>query len=348
MAGNGEWGTGNGGLTMQPCTDASIRSHCIPSFHHSTIPSFPPTRPIIGVTGPNDGGGAAWVFTRLAVYLAGGHAVRITPRRPRRIDHLDGLILGGGADVDPQLYGQELLPLIDEPKHARESWREYLLGLVLFPLTWLARRVAAAFFRPAQRDAARDTLELRLLDEAIARGIPVLGICRGEQLLNVFFGGTLHQDLEGFYVETARTRTLLPRKDIDVEPDTRLARVVGRHPRRVNALHRQGVDRLGHGLIVAARDRNGIIQAIEHATLPFVVGVQWHPEYLLQVPEQRELFRALVLASRARVRRSTASSAPLSPGAHTRTTSPPPSPDHACSLAADPAPSARTPASTTA
>src|SRR5215204_2238944 len=61
--------------------------------------------PIIGVTGPDEGGGAAWWFTRFAVWLAGGHAVRITPRHPRKIDGLDGLILGGGADVDPQLYG---------------------------------------------------------------------------------------------------------------------------------------------------------------------------------------------------------------------------------------------------
>ena len=63
-------------------------------------------RPIIGVTGPDAGGGAAWWFTRLAVWIAGGRAVRITPKRPRRIDGLDGLVVGGGADVDPGLYGQ--------------------------------------------------------------------------------------------------------------------------------------------------------------------------------------------------------------------------------------------------
>lgn len=252
-------------------------------------------RPLIGVTGPDEGGGAAWLFTRLAVWLAGGHAVRITPRHPRHLDRLDGLIIGGGADVDPGLYEQDPTPILNTDRERTEPRLQFLLELVLFPLTWLARRVAGRFAKAhTGGDAARDALETKLLGEAIQRRLPVLGICRGEQLLNVYLRGSLHQGLDGFYTEDPEVRTILPRKWIEIIPGTHLAAAIGPHPRRVNALHRQAIDRLGAGLRVAARDRNGIIQAIEHESLPFVVAVQWHPEYLPQRLDQRALFDALV------------------------------------------------------
>jgi putative glutamine amidotransferase len=253
----------------------------------------PGKRPIIGVTGPDRGGGAAWAFTRVAVWLAGGHAVRITPRRPRKsLDGLDGLIIGGGADVDPTLYGQELLH-VTEKKKRDEPVGLWIIGLILFPLTWLMRKLSAAAVTTGQ-NIARDELEMKLIDDAVHRRLPVLGICRGEQLLNVYFGGSLHQGLAGLYVEDPEVRTILPRKRIVVEPDSCLARVLGRRPVRVNALHRQAIDRLGRGMRVSARDRNGIVQAIEHNSLPLLVGVQWHPEYLLQMRQQRALFEAIV------------------------------------------------------
>jgi putative glutamine amidotransferase len=255
-------------------------------------------RPVIGVTGPNRGGGAAWLFTRLAVFMAGGHAVRITPRRPRPVEQLDGLIVGGGADVHPKLYGQDPTPIVEREKRPEQTLTEYLLGWVLFPLTFLLRKLAG---QSAVRggDAARDGLEMKLIDGAVRRGMPVLGICRGNQLLNVYFGGSLHQDLEGFYVEDPETRTILPRKRVVVTPASHLAKALACDPCtdgsvRVNALHRQAIHRTGEGVLAAARDRNGIVQAIEHESLPFVVGVQWHPEYLPQVPGQRALFKTLV------------------------------------------------------
>jgi putative glutamine amidotransferase len=253
--------------------------------------------PVIGVTGPDRGGGAAWVFTRIAVMLAGGRAVHITPRRPRSLDGLHGLVIGGGADVDPALYGQDPTPILPDAKRPDESWPQYLLELVLFPLTWLLRKLSGKFAAHGG-DPARDALETRLLAAALERGLPVLGICRGQQLLNVHFGGSLHQDLRGFYVEDPETRTILPRKRVLTEPGTRLAAILGPQA-RVNALHRQGVDGLGRGVRVAARDRNGIVQAVEHAALPFVLGVQWHPEYLPQLAGQRAIFRALVGEARA-------------------------------------------------
>ena len=87
-------------------------------------------------------------------------------------------------------------------------------------------------------------------------------------------------------LEDPEVRTILPRKRVTLEEGTRLRRVLGGAPARVNALHRQAIHTLGDGLRVAARDRNGIVQAIEHEGLPFVVGVQWHPEYLPQLPGQ--------------------------------------------------------------
>jgi putative glutamine amidotransferase len=147
--------------------------------------------PIIGVTGPDRGGGAAWWFTRTAVWLAGGHAVRITPRRPRQsLDGLDGLIIGGGADVDPKLYGQELLH-VTEKKKPDEPVGVWIVGLIMFPLTWLIRKLSAVPVHQRPERRAR-----RAGDEADRRRrprrLPILGICRGDATHQRLFGGTLH------------------------------------------------------------------------------------------------------------------------------------------------------------
>ena len=271
-----------------------------PSSSFTPPPSSLGSRPIVGVTGPESGGGAAWWFTRFAVWRAGGHAVRITPKHPRRIDGLDGLVIGGGADVGPELYGEKEPPPVPTHRPPDEPRLLYLLEWLISPLIWLARKLSGRLASHAGGDAARDRLEMRLLDEAIQRGLPVLGICRGEQLLNVYFGGSLHRDLAGFYVEDAEVRTILPLKRVILDEGCRLRRLVREAAPRVNALHRHAIHRLGRGLRVAARDRNGIVQAIEHERLPFVVGVQWHPEYLPQRREQRALFEGLVREAKRR------------------------------------------------
>mgnify|MGYP001035878304 CR=1 FL=1 len=251
-------------------------------------------RPLIGVTGPDRGGLAAWWFTWLAVRRAGGRAIRITPSRPCRPEQLDGLIIGGGADIDPTLYGGQESSTLQELQSPERMLARRLLSLVLFPLIYLLRRALSTMTHRPGGDSARDALETALLRAALARGLPVLGICRGAQLLNVCCGGSLYQDLTAFYVETPQVHTVWPHKAIVIEPGSRLSRILGSTACRVNSLHKQAIRQLAPDLRVVARETTGVVQAVEHDLLPFAIGVQWHPEYLPQRPDQQNLFRALV------------------------------------------------------
>ncbi|NKI33571.1 gamma-glutamyl-gamma-aminobutyrate hydrolase family protein [Wenzhouxiangella sp. XN79A] len=254
------------------------------------------SRPIIGVTGPDRGGLAAWWFTALAIRRAGGRPLRIRPKRPHTIDAVDGLVIGGGADVSPSLYGERReLRLSELADRGVLGWRRWL-GYVLYPLLWLARRLLTK--KRGGLDSARDALETRLIRDAIERDLPMLGICRGMQLINVACGGTLHQSLEGFYDEVPAIRSVLPRKRVRVTPDSHLHRILGCRDCRVNALHSQAIDRLADGLAGVAREPSGVLQAWEHPRPTFRIGVQWHPEYLPQRAEQQALFVALVAAAR--------------------------------------------------
>ena len=258
-------------------------------------------RPLIGVTGPDRGGLAAWLATWLAVRRAGGRAVRITPRRPHAGLVPDALIIGGGADVDPILYGAQHVKLLQELEAVEPRRVQRLLGLILYPLLWLLRRTLLTRFSGS--DADRDRLEQTLIRDALERGVPLLGICRGMQLLNVVCGGTLHQGLEGFYEEHPQIRSVLPRKRVVLSEGSRLRDILGCANCAVNALHDQAIDRLGDGLQPVAREPSGVVQAVEHTGAPFAVGVQWHPEYLPQRRDQQALFRALVDAARFRAGR---------------------------------------------
>ena len=255
-------------------------------------------QPLIGVTGPDRGGAVSWELTRIALLRAGARALRITPDHPTTIDHLDGLVVSGGADIDPILYGAETEKVGDVIEATRKTVkrrRTVPLTLLMAPGIFVMRKIFQAHTRGP--DPARDILEKRLIDQAIARQKPMLGICRGAQLLNVCCGGTLYQDVASFYVESAQLRTVLPRKLVHIEKSSHLARAIGEAPCVVNALHHQAVRDLGKGIAVVARESNGIVQAIELTSERFAVGVQWHPEYIPQHRRQRALFEALVSAT---------------------------------------------------
>lgn len=250
-------------------------------------------RPIIGVSGPDQGGFVAWIFTSLAVLMSGGKAIRITPARPISIGRLDGLILGGGADIDPGLYGAEEKKSSSlNYKTAKPLWRRFI-DLIFFPLLLVIRKLLSTkqYHSP---DVKRDELEKKLIAEAIERQLPILGICRGAQLLNIHHGGTLYQDLHEFYQEVPKITTILPKKEIAISSESMLARIIKKNKSRVNALHRQAIKKLGHGLTVVATEKSGVIQAIERQSYSFLLGVQWHPEYLPQHQSQRAIFKALI------------------------------------------------------
>jgi putative glutamine amidotransferase len=149
-------------------------------------------------------------------------------------------------------------------------------------------------------DQARDAFESFVIDEALEQGLPLLGICRGAQLLNVRMGGSLFQELRSRREHTSNRWTIFPLKTLLVEPGTRLHGRLGAERTRINSLHSQGIDALGEGLQVSGRDLDGIVQAVEAPERDFLMGVQWHPEFLLYSARQRRLFRALVAAAERR------------------------------------------------
>jgi putative glutamine amidotransferase len=157
-------------------------------------------------------------------------------------------------------------------------------------------------------DAARDATTLPLIPAAIARGIPVLGICRGFQEINVAFGGTLHQrlyEVQGFNDHREDESQPLdvqygPAHDVTLEPGGVLRGLAGADTIRVNSLHSQGVDRLGTGLLVEARSPDGVVEAFRvQSARRFALAVQWHPEWKVMSNEfSRALFAAFGAATR--------------------------------------------------
>lgn len=223
----------------------------------------PRSRPVIGVTVSRRSGWRIFPLMQLSLWIAGARAVR-WQSGSEKVDlaAVDGVIIGGGDDIAPTLYGGELR-----------------MGVRL--------------------DPDRDTLEKSVLAGAIERRLPILGICRGSQMLNIVLGGNLHQDAYSVY-DSKYYRTILPRKCVNVTPDSLLFRTTRQTQVYVNALHSQSVNSLGDQLRVAARDSGGMIQAIERTSDPFAIGVQWHPEHLFYRRAHRRIFAALAQAARAR------------------------------------------------
>jgi putative glutamine amidotransferase len=173
--------------------------------------------------------------------------------------HIDGLMLTGGVDLDPRRYGTEVHPATQAP------------------------------------DEARDVFEAALVEACCDRGLPVLAICRGLQVLNVLRGGSLYQHLPDTVGtdEHLREPGVFSRHWVRVDRDSQLAEILGRERLEVPTHHHQAVDRVGQGLRAAAWADDGIVEAVEDSSHGFVVAVQWHPE----AGDDRSLFDALVKAS---------------------------------------------------
>ena len=222
-------------------------------------------RPLIGVSTylESEVRWAAWRLPaallpdgyRRLVQAAGGLAVLLPPDDPGHaatvLRRLDGLVVIGGPDVDPARYGAERDPRTGPPAPERDAW------------------------------------ELALIRAALAAGMPLLGVCRGMQLLNVLLGGTLTQHLDGH----SGPPGVFDRHPVTPVPGTRYAALV---PERteVPVHHHQALDRLGADLVVAAHAPDGTVEAVELPGAPWVLGVQWHPEMDDDLRVMRDLVRA--------------------------------------------------------
>ena len=238
-------------------------------------------RPIIGITGrPQD---VPAVTLTITAYLAahtytdsirhaGGIPIILVPVDGPEVndvlDRVDGVLLTGGGDVSPKLYGKE-------PEDTVRGVNEH-----------------------------RDIFELELVKKAHTRKIPIMGICRGLQVINIALGGTLIQDLpshtgvhghdivgEGVYE---------PHLEAMVEEGTRIAAIIGPGHHCINSIHHQAVDELGEGLSISAVAVDGTIEGIEHQDADWpMIAVQWHPEFLgmRDNGDAHDLFKALVDAA---------------------------------------------------
>jgi putative glutamine amidotransferase len=231
-------------------------------------------RPLIGLTiGPEghpDPDRLTYLRLRTtyvrAVELAGGAPVIVPPTEPdvliATLERLDGIVFPGGLDIDPSAYGQR--------RHARTEVNEGL-----------------------------DAVELPAAHWAVHADVPVLGICRGQQLINVARGGSLVQHVEHHQQQTSRHELS---HALRVEAGSRLANALGATTLQVNSLHHQVVDGLGAGLRAVAWSPDGLVEGLEGVDHPWLVCVQYHPEDLVEAhaPSQR-LLEAFVSACRERL-----------------------------------------------
>lgn len=188
-----------------------------------------------------------------SVTRAGGMVVLLPPQPANQaaieevLNRIDGLIIAGGRDVDPRLYGQKSHETTDNPAEDRDAW------------------------------------EIALLQSALSNGVPYLGVCRGAQVLNVALGGTLHQHVPDVVGHTGHqvAKATFNTNTVNTEPGSKTEQIMGSSC-EVRCYHHQAIDQVGEGLTVTGRDADGMIEAIEvqpeGSTDPWAIGVQWHPE----------------------------------------------------------------------
>lgn len=204
-----------------------------------------------------------------AIELAGGIPVTIPVINSENyidemVEKIDGFLFAGGPDVNPMNYN--------------EHFKKGLGGIV----------------------PERDDFELKLLDKVLKKNKPVFGICRGFQIINTYFGGSLYQDIKNEVDTDIEHAATMGRKyslchKVNLIKDSILYEVFDKEQLCVNSFHHQAIKKIGQGLKMTAMSEDGIIEGFEHNDYPFVIGVQWHPEMMFEVhSEQLELFKAFV------------------------------------------------------
>lgn len=234
-------------------------------------------RPIIGITTDYNDRRTQYALPygyATSVEKAGGLPLLIPYKTdlsliPQMVDQFDGILFAGGDDLDPKNYGEEWHPQAQ-------------------PI-----------------DPDREKFEMALLAEVEKRRLPVLGVCLGCQLLNVYRGGKLVQ----FLPDIARNEAIEHRKfgvdwskrhEISLQPDSVFAKALGKHQVIANSSHKQAVKEPGRGLRIIATAPDGVVEGIEDPSMPMFVGVQWHPERMHDEADHLALFRMLVEKSRKR------------------------------------------------
>ncbi len=216
-------------------------------------------RPKIAITVHPRRGLEYFVPYRRAVTSAGADPVDVVPGT-KALPDVDGLLLPGGWDVDPSFYGEQRDEKVEET------------------------------------DPELDEMELSMFRQARERAIPVLGICRGQQVINVAMGGSLVQHLEGHEVRALGRSHLA--HTIEVDPSSELGKAAGEHKVRVNSLHHQAIKDLAQGLQQTARGEDGTVEGVE-SNDGLIVAVQCHPEELTtDLPWARKLFERFVARAR--------------------------------------------------
>lgn len=210
----------------------------------------------------------SWQCIRIGILLAGGIPKRIVPKKS--ICEFDGLLLSGGVDINPDTYGE----------NNTSSYK---------------------------CETERDQFELALLDAAVKEKKPVLGICRGAQLINVARGGTLYQEASKVFRYYTPAKTIwgkIVKLKASYISGSRWLRDIFAEDRKqyINSLHHQAIGRLGNDLTRIADDHHGMTQAIEYTGDSFMIGMQWHPEFQLYNKGMRGIFNVFVKACKSRSR----------------------------------------------
>lgn len=237
-------------------------------------------KPVIGLTVTqvlNDNTVSIWKEYMDAIARAGGLPILLPTLADFNdyegyLDCIDGLFLTGGQDVMPREYGEECLS-------------GFQLGWPMTP--------------------QRDAFELAITQKALARNMPVLGVCRGAQVLNVTLGGTLYQDIDTQL--TTRTPALKHFQEcpywsvqhkITLDTSSKLCQIMGQSQLWVNSMHHQSVHQLGQGLVAVATAGDGVVEAVESKDHRYAIGVQWHPERMYEKDDAwYALFHSFVIAA---------------------------------------------------